>query len=1209
MAVVREDKVKLSFEFDNREANKANDAVDDLVEKTQELGGPNGTGKAEKGFKKASKEAKKFGDTKLDKLSDGVDKIVKSVGKFTLAAGKKAMKGFAVGVTAGTTALAALGTAAVKGYAEYEQLIGGVDTLFGSGSQSVEEYAASIGKSVDDIKAFQKANGLVVDGIIGPKTSAAIQAQYEKMAKSSTSAADLVLKNANDAYKTAGLSANEYMSTVTSFSASLINSVGGDTAKAAKLADQAVIDMADNANKMGTDIGMIQNAYQGFAKQNYTMLDNLKLGYGGTKQEMERLLKDAEKLTGKKYNLSNFADVTEAIHAIQVEMGIAGTTAKEASETIQGSALAMKSAWSNFLTGMANEDADFNQLTNNLVDSVITFADNLIPRIQTMLPRLVRGLAKITKSLGKKIPGMLNTLIPTLVESGVDLAKFLFSGIVDNLPMLKELGINIIGALYKGITGKKMPTGMFVKLRNIFTKIEETVKKIVAGISDFAQKLWVALGPALEWVAGLALDAFSWIGDNINTLLPILGSLLGALLAFKAVKSITGIIGGVKGAFSGLLGLFGKSGKSGGAAASAGGASSGGGMLGIKNVASAMGGIAVAIGGIALIIAVFGALKKIPGYDDFMAGGGDALKQLVGIIEDIGLVGGAFVAFVAVVGALGGGAAAANGMLAVATVLGGMEAVVLAFGAIAEIPGIDKFMQQGGEMLSELCRIIGEMAGSIIGGIGEGITNSLASIGDNITAFAQSISPAITAFSLMDSSGLKDFASAFGEFALVMAGDKILTFLTGETDYAALGTDLSTFATNLSGFLSTMATVPTNAFTNATALFECLSGISNLPNTGGLVGWFAGEVDFGAMALGMRQLATAAPAFNTFATIPEAGFTSLSALFEALAGVKSMPASGGIVQWFAGDKTAGLNAVASQLPGVATDIALFFAALGGRTDFSPIKNLFDTLSGISIDTDAASKGFLGLGTSDLAAVGTELSNFAANASGFFSAVSSYSASTISDFVGAVGGANTLPTLLAGIDGTIGTMLSTMATNLETSMKTMKTNLNASLLAMVLAIRSKSTAFQSAGVAIMQGLNNGINSMRSTLIATANSIANSIRNTINTAMDINSPSRVTYESGQFIGQGLAGGMRNMIPDIQVAARDVSNATIPYDGYSPDSSSTYYHGGNSEVTTISPVFNLTVSGTTDDRATARKVKRYVAEAIRETFESMGRKVVTQ
>ena len=200
------------------------------------------------------------------------------------------------------------------------------------------------------------------------------------------------------------MSANEYMETVTSFSASLLASMNNDTAAAAEKANVAITDMSDNANKMGTDISLIQNAYNGFAKQNYTMLDNLKLGYGGTKEEMQRLLDDASKLSGIKYDISSYSDVVDAIHVVQTEMGITGTTAKEASTTIEGSVSSMSSAWDNWVAGMADSEANFSQLTSNLVDSIVTVVGNIAPRVIETVPRLVSGLGEIVEQLATYIP-------------------------------------------------------------------------------------------------------------------------------------------------------------------------------------------------------------------------------------------------------------------------------------------------------------------------------------------------------------------------------------------------------------------------------------------------------------------------------------------------------------------------------------------------------------------------------------------------------------------------------------------------------------------------------------------------------------------------------------------------------------------------------------------------------------------------------------
>src|SRR5574344_122144 len=276
----------------NREMNDVTDSADDMGKEIDEAADS------------AEKSESKF---------KGLGTTLKSIG---IAMG-------AVAVAAGAAAVK-LGKEVISAYADYEQLVGGVDTLFKENSQQLQDYASN-------------------------------------------------------AYKTAGLSANDYMETVTSFSASLISSLGGDTEKAVKYADMAITDMSDNANKMGTDMESIQNAYQGFAKQNYTMLDNLKLGYGGTKSEMERLLADAEAISGIKYDISSYADVVDAIHVIQTEMGITGTTAKEASTTIDGSVKSMKSAWSNLVVGIADDNQDFEKLVDKFVDSVATVGENILP--------------------------------------------------------------------------------------------------------------------------------------------------------------------------------------------------------------------------------------------------------------------------------------------------------------------------------------------------------------------------------------------------------------------------------------------------------------------------------------------------------------------------------------------------------------------------------------------------------------------------------------------------------------------------------------------------------------------------------------------------------------------------------------------------------------------------------------------------------------
>lgn len=282
--------------------------------------------KAMGSFKDEVKKSAKDANNTIKKMGDGIAKVGKTIGKAMLA-----------GTAAAGAGVVALGKQALDCYGDYQQLVGGIETLFKDSAGTVEQYA-------------------------------------------------------KDAYKNQQMSANQYMDIATSFSASLLQGLNGDTAEAARVTDMAITDMADNANKMGSSMESIQNAYQGFAKQNYTMLDNLKLGYGGTKEEMERLLADAEKLTGVHYDISNLGDVYSAIHAIQEEMGVTGTSADEAATTIQGSIAMMKAAWQNWLTGLMDNDADINQLTQDLIDSVSQVIDNIAPRIGEFFDSLVESI-------------------------------------------------------------------------------------------------------------------------------------------------------------------------------------------------------------------------------------------------------------------------------------------------------------------------------------------------------------------------------------------------------------------------------------------------------------------------------------------------------------------------------------------------------------------------------------------------------------------------------------------------------------------------------------------------------------------------------------------------------------------------------------------------------------------------------------------------
>lgn len=361
--------------------------------------------------------------------------------------GEKLKSGLASAAKAGAAALAAASTAVValtkssiENYGEHEQLVGGVETLFKSSSDTVMGYA-------------------------------------------------------ENAYQTAGLSANQYMDTVTSFSASLLQSLDNDTAAAAEKANLAITDMADNANKMGTSMESIQNAYQGFAKQNFTMLDNLKLGYGGTKEEMQRLLDDAEKLSGIEYDISSYADIVDAIHVVQTEMGITGTTAQEASTTIQGSVASMRSAWQNLVTGIADENADLDTLIGNFVDSVATAGENIIPRVEQILLGIGTLVSKLSPIIAEEIPKIVIEVLPSLLESGISMLEGIAAGIIDALPALLETAIEIVLTLADGIA-QSLPE-LIPTLVDVVIQITETLIDNVDMLVDAAIAIILALAEGI----------------------------------------------------------------------------------------------------------------------------------------------------------------------------------------------------------------------------------------------------------------------------------------------------------------------------------------------------------------------------------------------------------------------------------------------------------------------------------------------------------------------------------------------------------------------------------------------------------------------------------------------------------------------------------------------------------------------------------------
>lgn len=432
--------------------------------------------------KAALDEAQKEAD-ELDKSLEDIGDSAKSAGDgFTVLKGAiatfagnmltKATEAAVAGLKKLGETVLDIGKQAISNYADYEQLIGGVETLFQSSAPKVAEYA-------------------------------------------------------NNAYKTAGLSANEYMETVTSFSASLLQSLAGDTEKAATYADMAITDMSDNANKMGSDMGTLQSAYQGFAKQNYTMLDNLKLGYGGTKTEMERLIDDANKVkaaNGEMANLSieRFGDIVEAIHVVQDQMGITGTTAREASETISGSVGAMQSAWQNLLTGIANGDADTSVLVENLADSIRTALKNLIPVVKDTISGLVETAGQILNELlGEDKFHFDGDAFVAGLEGAFSKIIDIFTWIIDN----KELVVGSVTAMIAAFAVEKIAdfaNGLQTVL-GVVNLVKAAVTSETAAL--IAKTVATKAAAAAQWLLNAAMSA-----NTIGLVIAAIAALVAAFV-------------------------------------------------------------------------------------------------------------------------------------------------------------------------------------------------------------------------------------------------------------------------------------------------------------------------------------------------------------------------------------------------------------------------------------------------------------------------------------------------------------------------------------------------------------------------------------------------------------------------------------------------------------------------------------------------------
>lgn len=454
-------------------------------------------------YEKGLKDAKSSAGG-LTGLFGKVGSVASTVGKGIFNVAAKVATVSVAAATAGEAAVSALTTLAVNSYPNYEQLVGGVETLYKDSAAKVQQYAA-------------------------------------------------------DAYKTSGMTANEYMTTATSYAASLVSSLGGDTERAAELSNMAVSDMADNWNKFGSSADSVQAAYNGFAKGQFQLLDNLKLGYGGTKEEMERLLDDANKLNAAQgkytdYSIDSFSDIILAIHDIQTEYDITGTTAKEASTTISGSLSAAKAAWANLVTGVADDNANFGQLISNFVDSATTAASNIIPRIEVALNGAAKLIESLVPPIMAELPGLIETVLPQLAQSAVNIVQTLVTEISANAAQLIDSAIQIITVLGNGIY-QMLPTVAQSALQIVLTLVSKLNENLPQMLDTAGQMLIAFVEGVSEHLPDIMLAAASIVETLLTYFIEHLPDIVeGAMQMGNAV--IDGIIDGISAAWDGLVSWF-----------------------------------------------------------------------------------------------------------------------------------------------------------------------------------------------------------------------------------------------------------------------------------------------------------------------------------------------------------------------------------------------------------------------------------------------------------------------------------------------------------------------------------------------------------------------------------------------------------------------------------------------------------------------------
>ncbi len=1005
--VIRQDIIQLDFDVDDKELQDLRKELSDLK---KDLGGDLGDDAFDE-FKNETKDATKETDSfrkKIENLAKtGFTKLksgLKTVSTQLTTIAKKAstaafnglkkvasisFKALTIGATAVATAIGKIAYESVQAYGEYEQLKGGM------------------------LKIFDKAD------------------------------TKQIMKDAENAYIDLGMSVNQYLGKINDTGANFASSMGDQ--KGYETARTGMLAISNYASGTGKSIDLLS--------EKFTMITRASSSYQSIADQFSGILPATSKdflkqaqaagFLGKGYKKLTDVPIAEYQESVAKmlekgvkELGLAGNTAAEAEGTVTGSLGMMKAAWSNLLVSFGTgEGLDKN--FDNFIKAAEAFGVQTIPIVEKSLLGIGKVVEKLAPVIAEKLPQLAEDLLPPLIRATIDLTK----GLIKALPSIAEtLVVSIADVLTKEFPAlKSFGEGLMENAKKIGKivpyligafagfKVLKTIMPFVTGLfskgskgggkggflgnlgKELAKLGKTKSGAIVKGMANLSIifGGFALLTGVFSLVAPLLAK-IGDPKTTAMMILVIGELGAVSGGLAYFAGIVGK--------------------IPISTVAKGIANMAIMLAGMSALFLLVGAVSLIK----FDLGRIAKIALLIGVL---GTVGAALSVFAGIVGMIPIPVVLA-GLANMALVLGGVSALIVAFGALSEIEGFNEFITKGGETLANIFNVIGKCVGSIIGGLGEGLTNSLPKIGENLSAFAESIKPMFTTFAGVDMSGIGSFFKAIGSFMLQMAGNKILEFFTGKTDFSGVVNGLKTLTSeDVKKFFAMVNTIPVEAFDKGKKFFECLDGISSLPNTGGLGQLFSGENDFAGVAAGLERLNSKGVKgfFAMVGGFKQEAFDNAKAFFKSLDGISSLPNVGGLGQLFAGENdfegvANGLNALSKQ------GVKNFFAMVSklDSSVFTKTTELFAALADIG---NVGEEGFwerVGkniTGDSDkpsgITKIASELSSFAEKTQSFFTQINSLNIGKLNGLWNSLKKAGTLTTknLSTVIDESISTLVS------------------------------------------------------------------------------------------------------------------------------------------------------------------------------------------